>query len=353
MRALREIHVVVPAGIDDPLLPSGGNTYDRRVLDGLRALGWQASEHPVPGRWPHPDAATTACLADVVAAVETGSVLLVDGLVASAADAVLVPAADRVPLVVVVHLPLGVSDPSAAAAEGRVLAAAAAVVTTSGWTRDVLLDAYALAPAAVHVARPGVDRARVAAGGPDGGRLICVGAVTALKGQADLLAALALVDDLPWSCVLVGALTREPDVVDGLCRRVAAAGLGDRVHLVGPRVRADLERTYAAADLLVLPSHVETYGMVVTEALARGVPVLATDVGGVREAVGQAGDGWPGLLVPAGSPEALAVALRSWLTDGALRDRLRRNALARRDTLSSWSETAGHVSAVLERVGGR
>ena len=164
MRALSEIHAVVPAGIDDPVLPSGGNTYDRRVLDGLRALGWRPIEHPVPGPWPRPDAATTAYLADVVAAVPTGSVLLVDGLVASAADAVLVPEADRVRLVVVVHLPLGVADPSAAAAEGRVLAAAAAVVTTSGWTRDVLLDAYALAPAAVHVARPGVDRAPRGAG---------------------------------------------------------------------------------------------------------------------------------------------------------------------------------------------
>ncbi|WP_020142490.1 glycosyltransferase family 4 protein [Terracoccus sp. 273MFTsu3.1] len=353
MRALSEVHAVVPAGIDDPLLPSGGNTYDRRVLDGLRSLGWQASEHPVPGSWPRPDAAATARLAEVVAAVPTGSVLLVDGLVASAADTVLVPAADRIRLVVVVHLPLGAADPSAAAVEGAVLAVAAAVVTTSGWTRDVLLDAYGLAPAAVHVARPGVDRAPVAPRGPGGGRLICVGAVTALKGQADLLAALTLVEDLPWSCVLVGALTREPDVVDGLRRQLASAGLGDRAHLVGPRVGADLERTYAAADLLVLPSHVETYGMVVTEALARGIPVLATDVGGVREAFGPTGEELPGLLVPAASPEALAAALRSWLTDGALRDRLRRNALARRETLSSWSETTGHVSAVLERVGGR
>ncbi|WP_256794818.1 glycosyltransferase family 4 protein [Terrabacter sp. Ter38] len=353
MRALSEIHAVVPAGIDDPVLPSGGNTYDRRVLDGLRALGWRPIEHPVPGPWPRPDAATTAHLAEVVAAVPTGSVLLVDGLIASAADAVLVPEADRVRLVVVVHLPLGVADPDLAAAEGKVLTAAAAVVTTSGWTRDVLLDAYALTPAAVHVARPGVDRAPVAPGAPDGARLICVGAVTALKGQADLLAALALVADLPWSCVLVGALTREPDVVDGLRRLAASAGLVDRAHLVGPRVGGDLERTYAAADLLVLPSHVETYGMVVSEALARGIPVLATDVGGVREAIGQAGDEQPGLLVPAGSPEALAAALRSWLTDGDRRDRLRRNAMARRDTLSSWSETAGHVSAVLERVGGR
>jgi hypothetical protein len=351
VRALRQVHAVVPAGIDDPALPSGGNAYDRRVLDGLRTQGWTVTEHLVPGSWPRPDAAAMAGLAAVVASVPTGSVLLVDGIVASAAEAVLVPAADRLRLVVLVHLPLGASHPEAA--EGRVLTAATAIVTTSGWTRERLLDAYALAPGGVHVARPGVVRAVPASGSPDGKRLLCVAAVTAQKGHADLVAALALVADLPWSCVLVGALTREPDVVDTVRRRLASSGLVERVQLRGALVGADLERAYAAADLLVLPSRLETYGMVVTEALAHGVPALATDVGGVREALGEAGGALPGLLVPAGSPEALAVALRCWLTDPGLRGRLRRHALARRDTLSSWAETARHVSAVLERVGNR
>jgi glycosyltransferase involved in cell wall biosynthesis len=119
---------------------------------------------------------------------------------------------------------------------------------------------------------------------------------------------------------------------------------------VGPLGGADLEEAYAAADLLVLPSLVETYGMVVTEALARGVPVLATHVGGVPEALGEAGGGPPGLLVPAGRPDALAAALRSWLTDGDLRERLRRRAVARCETLVPWSDTVDHVSVVLDGV---
>lgn len=350
MRPLSEVHAVVPDGIDDPTRPSGGNTYDRRVIDGLRTAGRVVTEHAVPGAWPRPDAAALARLAEVVDAVPADAVLLVDGLVACAADEVLVPAADRVRLVVLVHLPLGSADAAAAAGEQRVLSVATAVVTTSAWTRDVLLDAYALPPGLVHVARPGVDRAPLAAGSRDGGRLLCVGAVTALKGQAELVAALALVRDLTWSCVLAGALTREPALVDGLRRRLAASGLTDRVRLVGPLGGADLEEAYAAADLLVLPSLVETYGMVVTEALARGLPVLASHVGGVSEALGEAGDGPPGLLVPAGRPGALAAALRSWLTDGDLRERLRRRAVARCETLVPWSDTVDHVSAVLDGV---
>jgi glycosyltransferase involved in cell wall biosynthesis len=102
----------------------------------------------------------------------------------------------------------------------------------------------------------------------------------------------------------------------------------------------------------VLASHAETYGLVVTEALARGLPVLATDVGGVIEALGHAEDGTrPGLLTRPGDPAALGAALRSWLEDGDLRDRLRRAARERRGALRPWSETASAVSEALERAG--
>jgi glycosyltransferase involved in cell wall biosynthesis len=358
VRPLSELHAIVPAGIDDLALPSGGNSYDRRLLDGLAESGWAVVEHAVPGPWPGPDARALTALAVVAAGVPEGGLLLVDGLVASCAASVLVPAAVGTRLVVLVHLPLGVADPAAAELERHVLGAAAAVVTTSGWTRDWLLAAYALAPAAVHVARPGVEPAPVAPAAPGGRRLLCVGAVSTHKGHADLVEALGLVAHRPWTCVLAGALTREPDVVLSLRHRLSEAGLTDRVHLVGALGPADLARAYAASDLLVLPSHLETYGMVVTEALARGIPVVATAVGGVSEALGHApggppGDadgGPPGLLVPARDPVALAGALSAWLEDAGLRERLRRRALCRRTTLSPWSRTSEEVSAVLTGV---
>ena len=364
MRPLSEVHAIVPAGIDDAARVSGGNVYDRRVLDGLRASGWAVTEHPVAGSWPRPDGAALARLGAVVATVPPRGLLFLDGLVASCADSVLVPAAAAgLRVVVLVHLPIGLADPLAAEGERRVLMAAWAVVTTSGWARDVLLDAYALAPDGVHVARPGVDRAPESVGTPGGTRLLCVAAVTALKGHADLVAALALVADLPWSCVVAGALDRDPAVVAALRGRLSQEGLTDRVHLAGALHGADLEGAYAAADLLVLPSHVETYGMVVTEALAHGLPVVATAVGGLPEALGEvlgevpsealdgADDGRPGLLVPPGRPEELADALRCWLTDADRRERLRRRALHRRLQLSPWSRTVEDVSAVLGGAG--
>ena len=103
--------------------------------------------------------------------------------------------------------------------------------------------------------------------------------------------------------------------------------------------------------MLVLASHAETYGMVVTEALARGLPVIATAVGGLPEALGQTRDGRrPGLLVPPGDSGALAAALRRWLTDAELRQGLRAAARERRSTLSGWDVTSRRIAHVLTQA---
>jgi glycosyltransferase involved in cell wall biosynthesis len=103
--------------------------------------------------------------------------------------------------------------------------------------------------------------------------------------------------------------------------------------------------------VLVLPSRGETYGLVVTEALARGLPVIAAEVGGVPEALGYGADGTrPGLLVPPDDPDALRDALRGWLEDADLRRRLRRAARERRVSLSRWSKTTSVVADVLAGV---
>jgi glycosyltransferase involved in cell wall biosynthesis len=336
------VHVVLPNDIDDPATPSGGNSYDRRVCRGLTASGWSVREHAVPGAWPRPGGTERVDLARVLAGLPDGAVVLLDGLIASAVPDVLAPQARRLRLVVLVHLPLD-DD-----AEGRALAAAYAVVTTGEWTRRRLLDRYALPADRVHVAPPGVDRAPLAPGTAAGTQLLCVAAVTPHKGHDVLVDALAAVADLPWSCVCVGALTLDPGFVDRLRRRLDEHGLAERVSLVGPRTGDRLDAAYAAADLLVLASRGETYGMVVTEALARGIPVLGTAVGGLPEALGHTPDGSrPGLLVPPGEPAALAGALRRWLGDADLRARLGRSARVRRATLTDWAVTSTVMARVL------
>jgi glycosyltransferase involved in cell wall biosynthesis len=223
-----------------------------------------------------------------------------------------------------------------------VLEAATAVVTTSEWTRGRLGELYGLPADRVHVAEPGVDPAALAPRTATGAALLCVAAVTPGKGHDVLLDALATMPDLPWRCTCVGSLVRDPEWAAGVLRRA-----GDRVRFRGPLVGVELDRAYAAADLLVLPSRAETYGMVLTEALARGVPVVASDVGGVPEALGGAG-----LLVPPDDPAALAAALRAWRDDPDLRRRLRRAARERRAVLRPWAATAADVAGALTSAAG-
>ena len=347
------VHVVLPEGIDDPARPSGGNVFDRQVCHGLTLIGWSVHEHAVPGSWPRPDVTAHEALAGVVERIPDDSVVLIDGLVASTAAEVLVPQARRLRLVVLVHMPLGhrPADDGVEAIRTReraVLSAAASVVTTSAWTRRRLLELYRLPADRVHVAQPGVDAADLAAGTAAGRELLCVAAVTRDKGHDVLLDALATTADLSWRCVCVGSLDRDPAFVASLRRRALDGGIGDRVHFPGPRTGVALERSYAAADVLVLASRAETYGMVVTEALARGLPVVAAEVGGVTEALGHGADGVrPGVLVPPDDPAALGAALRAWLTDAELRERSRRAARERRASLSGWSTTTTAVAGVL------
>jgi glycosyltransferase involved in cell wall biosynthesis len=349
----RSVHVVVPEGIEDPARPSGGNTYDRRLCDDLAAAGWSVYVRGVAGDWPGPGEEARRALARVLASSSDDALVLVDGLVASGVPEVMVPASERLRLVLLMHTPFGHPDGPGGPVEGEreVARAVAAVVTTSEWTRRWIVASYDLDPARVHVARPGVDAADPAPGSDTGRNLLCVGAVTPGKGQDLLLAALGRLADLDWRCQCVGALTKAPDFVDDLSRDVRSAGLDHRFLLAGPRTGRELETSYAEADVLVLATRAETYGMVVTEALARALPVVAPHVGGVPEALGVTPDGRrPGMLVAPGDVDALAHSLRRWLCEPDLRHGLRAAADRRRAGLPGWSETAERVADVLREV---
>lgn len=359
------VHVVVPDGINDPAKPSGGNSYDRRICRGLAAVGWAVNEHAMSGTWPQPDASARASVTGLIAGIPDDAVVLLDGLIASTVPEVLVPEASRLRLVVLVHMPLGappdlpleaqpgvgLADAQVAdvqASERAVLSAAVAIVTTSSWTERWLVDRYDVPPSRVHVAEPGADAADLATGTASGGELLCVAAVMPAKGQDVLLAALADVRDLSWRCVCVGDLSRDTPFVSSLRAQVSKSGLDGRVLFTGPQSADELPSAYAAADVLVLASRAETYGMVVTEALARGLPVVATAVGGLPQALGRGADGTrPGLLVPPGDTSAFAVALRSWLVDADLRRRLCVAARERRGSLPGWSTTTTRLSRIL------
>jgi glycosyltransferase involved in cell wall biosynthesis len=342
---------VLPGDVADATVSSGGNGYDLRMCE---ALGPEV--HAVEGAWPNPGQDARDRLAATLRDLADDTTVLLDGLVACGVPEIIVPQAGRLRIAVLVHMPL--ADETGRDAdliadlddrERRTLRAVSAVIVTSSWSAQRLIRHHGLPADRVHVAPPGVDVAPVADGG--GARLVCVAAVTPHKGQDVLAQALAEIKDLPWSCECVGPLVRDPEFAARLRGLIGEYGLTERMILTGPRTGPDLAATYAAADLVVLPSHGETYGMVITESLARGVPVLATAVNAGPDTLGQAPDGSvPGMLVSPGDPVELAAALRRFLTEPDFRQRLKESALARRTTLTGWDTTARLLGQVLERL---
>jgi glycosyltransferase involved in cell wall biosynthesis len=347
---MRSLAFVVPGRIETR---TGGYVYDRRMAEGLLELGWPVEIKELDGAYPFPSQTALARAADAFAAIRDGSLVVVDGLALGALPDVIEREAPRLRIVALVHLPLAADlsiDLGVAArleaAERRALAAASLVIVT-GKAALPMLARYQLPRDRIAVVEPGTDPAplaRAAGGGPL--RLLCVATLNPNKGHELLLRALADVAHADWRLTCAGSLTRHPTTVDRVRATARTMGLGNRVLLVGDLDAAALADCYRNADVFVLASLQETYGMAVAEALARGLPIVGTSTGAIPQLVGKDA----GLLVPPGNTEALAEALARVIDDAALRARLTEGARRVRDGLPTWKQAVREMSTALSRL---
>jgi glycosyltransferase involved in cell wall biosynthesis len=334
----------------DPATPTGGYEYDRRIVAGLRALGWTVTVHALDASFPMPTPAARAAARAVFARMPDGATVLVDGLAFGALPEIAAAEGQRLRLVALVHHPLAEEtglEPARAAAlrrsEADALAGARRVVATSGSTARALA-AYGVSPERIAVVEPGTDPALLAVGsGGPGLALLCVAAVVPRKGHAVLVDALSGLADRDWTLTCVGALDRSPATVAALRRQIGAHDLTHRVTLRDPVDRATLDALYARSDALVLPTFHEGYGMALAEALARGLPVVSTRAGAVPETV----PADAGMLVPPGDTAALRDALACLIDDRALRDRLAAGARRARARLPDWNAACVRLAGAL------
>ena len=352
-RCVPDLWFAVPG---DLATRTGGYIYDRRLLAELRGLGWSVEHLAWGASFPFPDAADLAAAAGSLAGVADGGRVLIDGLAYGAMPAAATAAAGRLRLVALVHHPLARETGLTAAQQASLLRserialrAARAVICTSATTAGVLAADYGIPPERITVALPGTDavsagRARTPAA--DGVvRLLSVGTVTPRKGHDLLVEALARIADRRWTCIIAGSLDRDPAMVAEVRRRIAAHGLGERIALVGEV--ADLADLYGQADVFVLPSRYEGYGMAFAEALQQGLPVIGTATGAIPEVVPASA----GILVPVDDPAALTAALGRLLSDPGARRRLAAGAALAAKALPRWAETAQRVAALLQAIG--
>ena len=338
----------------DLTIPTGGYTYDRRIIGELHRLGWQIDVINLGDDFPWPSRETRASALELLRAIPEGRSIVIDGLALGVLPEAASELAARHPLVALVHHPLALeSGLSAKRAEGlrlserAALAAARGVVVTSAATARTLVADYGVPVKRIAVAVPGNDPAPLARGSKDGTvRLLSVGAVIPRKGFDVLLAALATLGGLPWRLTIAGDRTRDSICAARLDANIARRALSDRITMLGAVPPQRLTELYSAADIFVLASRFEGYGMAYTEAIAHGLPVVGTSAGAIPDTVPPGA----GLLVEPDDACALAQALGRVIGDADERRRLTTIARAASGKLPTWHNSAQIFARAIEAL---
>lgn len=332
--------------------PTGGYVYGRRVLLLLPSCGVSARYVPLPASFPAPTPRDLEETERLLSNTHGASPLLIDGLAYGAMPAELIRRLGR-QIVALVHHPLcletGRSPERYAeleASETAALALARHVIVTSATTARILRSQFAVAETNITVAEPGIDRAPRAIGSSGPVQLVAAGSIIPRKGYHVLVRALDRLRPASWALTIAGADDLCPDTASALRTQIRGSSCASKIRLAGALDPGGLAELYACADLFVMPSLYEGYGMAVAEALARGLAIVTTTSG---EAAERVPDG-AALKVPPGDVDALADALHRAIADAALRRRLAAAAWAAARSLPRWEQTARTIAAVLEKV---
>jgi glycosyltransferase involved in cell wall biosynthesis len=331
----------VPGSLDQP---TGGYAYDRRLIASLRALGCEVDVIDLGDGFPYPCAATRQGALERLRDAPAGRPLVIDGLALGVLPEAAQALAPSHPLIALVHHPLalesGITAETAAALAASERAALACVrhsITTSPSTRRVLIADYGVPSECVTVALPGIDAVSVSPRPRrDAVTLLAVGSVVPRKGYDILIEALAMLADLDWRLVIAGDRTRDRATADAIAAKIATAGLGTRVSMRGAVADEELARLHAEADVFVLASRHEGYGMAFAAAINHGLPVVGTRAGAIPETV----PADAGILVEPDDAPALAAALRIMIADPGTRETYAGAARAAAKQLPRWDATA-------------
>ena len=332
---------------------TGGTIYDKKAMAELRAAGRAVEHLRWPSSFPFPTPEDLAAVTASLAACPDDALVLIDGLAFGVLPGLAAAEAERLRLVALVHHPLALESglprdiaDRLAVSEREALTHVRAVIVTSEMTAATLARDYGVARETITVATPGIDRPDAAWVSPTNSapRLVAVGTVTPRKGYDVLVDGLARIADLDWQCIVAGSLERDPETADAVRRQIRRHGLAGRLDLIGEI--PDPTPLYETADIFVLPSRYEGYGMAIAEALAYGVPVVATRVGAISEVVPEGA----GILVPPDDSIALADGLRRLIEDTALRRHYADGARATARSFARWRDTAARIASALDAV---
>ncbi|MFM1815388.1 MAG: hypothetical protein RLZ98_2083 [Pseudomonadota bacterium] len=332
--------------------PTGGYAYDRHVLRLIGAHGVDMRHVPLAAGYPFPDRSMLEEARSAFAALDPDCVAFLDGLAYGAMPLEIIDTING-PIVPLVHHPLAHETGLGAAqakelfnSERAALQKADRIIVTGVTSLKLLSAEYGVPPDKITLAVPGTEARPRAHGSGSPLRLLAVGAVSPRKGYGHLIEALASLGDGDWQLDLAGSLSHDPAEAERLATAIAHHGLGGKVHIHGAVDEGALADLYRHADVFVLPSLFEGFGMVLTEALAYGIAIVTTRVGAAEGLVPDDA----AIKVPPGDTVRLAGALSDVIANEQLRRDMSDAAWRAARHLPRWNDTARIIAGVMKEL---
>ena len=342
---------IIPGDIN---LPTGGYRYDREIISAWQLSGINVELISIQGDYPFPNPEELKLALETVRKLPHANVAVVDGLLGGSAPEFIQKLSEKMPVAALIHHPLclenGLNEKTANSledSEKQGLKFTSRIITTSPTTRKTVAELFKLHENQIHTVLPGVERGTQSTGSQSAClNLLCVGSVIERKGHKHLLLALEMIKHLDWQLDCIGSTAFDETLFSELQALCKQNELDAKVRFHGDVSEDVLNSFYKRADLFVLPSLFEGYGMAYAEAIVRGIPVIGTTAGAIPETVPST----CGVLVEPSNVNALAKALESLICDDVLRTQYRNGTLAAEPDFPTWQSSAKQFAEILKEI---
>ena len=342
---------VIPGDIN---LPTGGYRYDREIINAWQKSGIEVSLASIEGNYPFPSETDKKTALQDIIKFPKADIAVVDGLLGGTSPEFMQALSKTLLIVALIHHPLclenGLSIKNAEsleASERAGLKFTSGVITTSPATTLTVSNLFEYNRNKIHTVLPGVERGQISTGSKSSTvNLLCVGSIIERKGHKDLLLALSELSDYNWHLDCIGSTDFDPKLFIELKQILKTKALETKVTFHGTVSEETITNAYIKADVFVLPSLFEGYGMAYAEAIAHGLPVIGTTAGAIPDTVPET----CGILVEPSNIKALHQALEKIILDKALRNQYQKAAIKAEPSFPTWQSSANAFLKILKEI---